>query len=111
MSRTSMHTPPSGALIWPSSEVPVPNAITGTRCAAQIRTICCTSSVVCGNTTASGGSLATQVVVLACCSRTAVEVTSRLPNCAASARTTDSTAFGSRASRADVSVDIAISAG
>ncbi len=29
--------------------------MTGTRCAAQMRTISCTSSVDCGNTTASGG--------------------------------------------------------
>src|SRR2546429_842139 len=49
-----------------------------------MRTIACTSAVSCGNTTASGGWLAIQVVVLACCSRTACEVTSRLPNCAAS---------------------------
>ena len=44
MSRKSIETPPYGALIWPSSEVPVPNAITGTRCWAQMRTICCTSA-------------------------------------------------------------------
>src|SRR3954452_23856305 len=45
-----------------------------------MQTSSCTSAVLCGNTTASGGSFAIQVVVLACCSRTAREVTSRLPN-------------------------------
>src|SRR5947209_17399676 len=45
-----------------------------------MRTSSCTSSVLSGNTTASGGSLGIQVVVLACCSRTARDVTSRLPN-------------------------------
>ena len=38
-----------------------------------------TSSVACGNTTASGGWLSIQVVVWPCCSRTACEVTRRLP--------------------------------
>ena len=33
MSRKSSETPPCGALTWPSSEVPVPNGMTGTRCA------------------------------------------------------------------------------
>ena len=33
MSRKSIDTPPNGALTWPSSEVPVPNGMTGTRCA------------------------------------------------------------------------------
>src|SRR5262249_22294665 len=42
------------------------------------------------------GSLAIQVVVLACCSRTACEVTTRLPNFADSAATTALTALGSR---------------
>src|SRR4029078_3361435 len=49
---------------------------------AQIRTICCTSSVLCGKTTASGGWFAIQVTVLPCCSRTACEVTTRLPKAA-----------------------------
>ena len=40
---------------WPSSEVPWPKPITGTRCAAQSRTMSWTSAVVCGNATASGG--------------------------------------------------------
>ena len=35
MSRKSRQMPPRGALTWPSSEVPVPNAITGTRSAAH----------------------------------------------------------------------------
>ena len=88
--------PPRGALTWPSSEVPVPNAITGTRCAAHSRTTSCTSSVVCGKTTASGGWFSIQVVVWPCCSRTACEVTSRLPNRAASAAMTVSAALRSR---------------
>src|ERR1700754_770128 len=66
----------------------------GTRWVAHSRTTSCTSSVVCGNTTASGGWLGSHVVVLACCSRTASEVTSRLPNRAASSDTAASTAFG-----------------
>src|SRR6266545_1782947 len=95
ISRKSIDTPPKGALMWPSSEVPAPNAITGMQWAAQMRTASCTSSVVCGNTTASGGSFAIQVVVLACCSRTACEVTTRLPNFAVSAATAALIAFGS----------------
>src|SRR5215831_19806347 len=82
--------------MWPSSEVPVPKGMTGTRSLAQMRTMSCTSPVACGKTTASGGSLAIQVVVLACCSRTACEVTTRLPNFAVSAATTALTALGSR---------------
>src|SRR5215475_11432624 len=96
MSRKSMEMPPRGALIWPSSEVPVPNGTTGTRRAAQMRTISCTSAVACGNTTASGGWFSIHVVVLPCCSRTACEVTSRLPNFAARAATTSATARASR---------------
>ena len=38
-------TPPSTAAKWPSSEVPVPKAITGVPWRAQIRTIAATSSV------------------------------------------------------------------
>ena len=90
----------------------MPNAITGTRCAAQMRTASCTSSVVCGNTTASGGWFSIQVVVLACCSRTACEVTSRLPNLAVSAATAALLAFGSeRAAGSDASDISAIQAG
>ena len=44
-----------------------------------MRTMSCTSSVDCGNTTASGGWFSIQVTVLPCCSRTAREVTTRLP--------------------------------
>src|ERR1019366_4815812 len=97
MSRKSIDTPPSGALMWPSSEVPTPNGMTGTPFAAQMRTICCTSCVVCGYTTASGGWLGTQVSVLPCCSRTACEVTTRLPNAAVSAAIAAAIADGSRA--------------
>ena len=32
MSRKSRQMPPRGALTWPSSEVPAPKGITGTRC-------------------------------------------------------------------------------
>ena len=111
MSRTSIETPPCGALTWPSSEVPVPNGMIGTRCAAQMRTISCTSSVDCGNTTASGGWFSIQVTVLPCCWRTACEVTTRLPKRAVSARTAVSMAFGSRRGGAEASACIAIAAG
>ena len=50
----STDTPPWGALTWPSSEEPTPKGIMGTSLAAQMRTISTTSSVVSGNTTASG---------------------------------------------------------
>ena len=90
-----MQTPPAGALIWPSSEVPVPNAITGTPCLAQIRTTSWISDVSCAITTASGGCGASQVVVCACWSRTACEVISRLPNRAASASMVPASACGS----------------
>src|ERR1700722_17683457 len=95
MSRKSSDIPPRGALTWPSNEVPAPKGMTGTRSAAHSRTTCCTSSVFCGNTTASGGWLAIQVVVWACCSRTAWDVTIRLPNCAASCPITLSAALRS----------------
>ena len=95
MSRKSRQMPPRGALTWPSSDVPVPKATTGTRCLAHSRTISCTSSVACGNTTASGGWLAIQVVVWPCCSRTACDVTSRLPYRGASAAITASAALRS----------------
>src|SRR5947209_5733863 len=49
-----------------------------------MRTISCTSGAPCGNTTASGGWFSIQVVVLACCSRTAADVTTRLPKAALS---------------------------
>src|SRR5579859_4170732 len=90
-----MHTPPAGALTCPSSEVPVPNAITGTRCLAQIRTTSWMSEVSCAITTASGGCDCNQVVVWACCSRTACEVINRLPNRAASASMVLASACGS----------------
>src|SRR5665213_1151867 len=95
MSRRSMQTPPEGALTCPSSEVPVPNAITGTPNRAQIRTTSWMSAVSCAITTASGGCGASQVVVWACWSRTACEVISRLPNRAASASSVLVSAFGS----------------
>ena len=87
--------PPAGALTCPSSEVPVPKAITGTEYLAQIRTTSWMSAVSCAITTASGGCVGNQVVVWACCSRTACEVISRLPNRAASASTALASACGS----------------
>src|ERR1700675_224835 len=95
MSRRSIETPPAGALTWPSSDVPVPNAITGTRYLAQIRTASWMSAVSCAITTASGGCGGNQVVVWACWSRTACEVISRLPNRAASASSVLANACGS----------------
>src|SRR6202021_2783941 len=90
-----MQMPPAGALTCPSSEVPVPKAITGTLCLAQIRTTSWMSAVSCAITTASGGCGASQVVVCACWSRTACEVISRLPNRAASASMVLASACGS----------------
>ena len=69
MAEVSIEIPPCGALMWPSNEVPVPNGIIGTPCRAHSFTMSTTSAVVWGNTTASGGSLRTEVRVLACCSR------------------------------------------
>ena len=80
MRRESIETPPSGALRCPSSDEPVPNGMTGTRCSAQTRTISCTSSALSAKITASGGWLAIQVVVWPCCRRTASESLSRSPN-------------------------------
>src|SRR5713101_9381201 len=85
MSRKSMETPPNGALTWPSSDVPTPNGMTGSPWLAQIRTIACTSSAEDGNATASGGWFVTQVVVLACCTRTADATDTRSPSSRASA--------------------------
>src|SRR5439155_14751062 len=72
-----------------------PKAITGTECLAQFRTTSWISDVSCAITTASGGCVGSQVVVWACCSRTAKEVISRLPNRAASASTAPDSACGS----------------
>src|SRR5215468_5630703 len=85
MSRKSMETPPNGALTWPSSDVPTPNGMTGSPWVAQICTMACTSSAEDGNATASGGWFATQVVVLACCERTADATETRSPSSCASA--------------------------
>src|SRR3954466_2262136 len=70
--------------------------MTGTLCSVQMRTASCTSSADCGNTTASGGWFSIQVSTLPCCSRTACEVTSRLPNFAASAAIAAFTALSLR---------------
>ena len=94
MSRRSMQMPPAGALTWPSSEVPVPKAMTGTPFFAQIRTTSWMSAVSCAITTPSGGWLTIHVVVWPCCSRTACEVMRRLPNRAASCSSALARAFG-----------------
>ena len=73
----------------------MPNAITGTRYLAQIRTTSWISAVSCAITTASGGCGGSQVVVCACWSRTAWEVIRRLPNRAASASRVLASACGS----------------
>ena len=54
MPERSMVTPPCNASICPSSEVPVPKAITGTPWRAQVATISATSSVDRAKATASG---------------------------------------------------------
>ncbi|KAH2775418.1 hypothetical protein KXW38_002344, partial [Aspergillus fumigatus] len=95
MSRRSIEMPPAGALTWHSKEVPVPKAMTGTRCRAQIRTTSWMSAVSCAITTPSGGWLTIHVVVWPCCSRTACEVISRLPKRAASCSRALARAFGS----------------
>jgi hypothetical protein len=77
---TSTEMPPAGALRWPSSDEPVPKAMTGVRCVAQTRTISATSSVLSAKITASGGWLGSQVVVWPCCSRTAADSLRRSPN-------------------------------
>src|ERR1700746_2596461 len=85
--------------------------MTGTRRSAQIRTTSCTSPLACGKTTASGGWLAIQVVVLACCSRTACEVTTRLPKRAASALMTAAIVVGLRGRERDSATDIVVAIG
>src|ERR1700760_858957 len=69
--------------------------MTGTPCLAQIRTASWMSDVSCAITTPSGGCAGSQVVVWACCSRTACEVISRLPNRAASCSSAPASARGS----------------
>jgi hypothetical protein len=73
----SSDIPPAGAFTCPSREVPVPKGTIGTRCAAQIRTISCTSSVERGKITASGACVFIHVVVCPCCSRSACPVSTR----------------------------------
>ena len=65
----STQTPPYSAATWPSSDVPTPKAITGTRAACASRTIAATSSVVCGNTTTSGSAASARPSPWPCCSR------------------------------------------
>ncbi len=54
ISRRSIVMPPRMALTWPSSDVPAPNGMTGSRCTALIFTMAATSSVVRGKHTMSG---------------------------------------------------------
>ena len=75
----SSEMPPLGALIWPSSEVPVPKAMIGVLCRAQSWTICCTSSADSAKTTASGRWASWKEMSLPCCSRTACAVLTRSP--------------------------------
>src|SRR5215475_5415965 len=69
--------------------------MTGKACLAQIRTVSWMSDVSCAITTPSGGCDGNHVVVWACCSRTACEVISRLPNRAASCASVLASACGS----------------
>ena len=66
MREKSTDRPPRGALMWPSSEVPAPNGMIGTRCVRATRTTSLTSSWFSTQITASGGWLGIQVMVLAC---------------------------------------------
>ena len=55
MREKSSDRPPCGALMWPSSEVPAPNGMIGTRCVRATRTTSLTSSWFSTQITASGG--------------------------------------------------------
>ena len=79
MREKSSERPPRGALIWPSSEVPAPNGMIGTRWVRATRTTSLTSSWLSTQITASGGWLGIQVMVLACWRRIASPVCSRSP--------------------------------
>ena len=79
MREKSSDRPPRGALMWPSSEVPAPNGMIGTRWVRATRTTSLTSSWVSTQMTASGGWLGIQVMVLACWRRIASPVCSRSP--------------------------------
>jgi hypothetical protein len=68
----------------------------------------CTSSVDCGKITASGGWLGIQVTVLPCCSRTACEVTTRLPNYAVSAAIAVLLASELRGADVELFIDISV---
>ncbi len=82
---TSRLMPPSTASRWPSSEVPTPNGITGTRCIAASLTTMATSSVFWAKTTAPGGGTSKGDSSRPCCSRTTIAVEQRAPKCAWSA--------------------------
>uniref|UniRef100_K3WJY5 Uncharacterized protein n=1 Tax=Globisporangium ultimum (strain ATCC 200006 / CBS 805.95 / DAOM BR144) TaxID=431595 RepID=K3WJY5_GLOUD len=53
--------------MWPSSDEPAPNGMTGVRAAAQILITFDTSSVDCTNATASGGATAWYDSSVPCC--------------------------------------------
>ncbi len=75
----SSDSPPLGALMWPSSEVPAPYGMIGTRWVRATSTTLTTSSVLSTQITASGGSLGIQVMVLACWRRISSPVCRRSP--------------------------------
>ena len=54
ISRMSTLIPPASAATCPSSEVPAPNGMSGSRCSIATRTIAAASSIVRGQTTTSG---------------------------------------------------------
>ena len=81
----SSETPPATAATWPSSEVPAPNATTGTRCSAQTSTTRPTSSVERAKATASGGCTGWCASPRPCCSRSAAAVVNRSPRSCRSA--------------------------
>jgi hypothetical protein len=95
----STETPPCAARMWPSSDEPVPNGITGTACAAQARTIAATSSVERGNATASGGAGANDDSSRPCRSSADGDVDSRSSSSARSAASAPSRSRLMRRSR------------
>ena len=80
MREKSIDNPPSGALVWPSSDVPAPNGMIGRWCVRATSTTSRTSSELSTHTTASGGWFVSQVKVWACCRLIASPVCNRSPN-------------------------------
>ena len=79
MREKSSDRPPRGALMWPSSEVPAPNGMIGTRWVRATSHDLAHLLLVSTQITASGGWLGIQVMVLACWRRMASPVCSRSP--------------------------------